>query len=615
MRKIFKILIIIAIVLVSLFFVGFILVIEIMSSIGSESPMTNDSSSIENTYSRELNAEDNEIHVFESENNELSNKVTFSLLPQTKYVLDDETSILVKNLHRIGQTEEVPYRYSTYDTGLPYVTIGDSYLEIINHVEIISNHYKYSITINDCKISGRSHEDMAWHAIDSCEVNVQREDSVTIMNSESLYGFEKRLDTKSRSSTELFEINNIGNNFFKLRFLNQHLGTTDKEPYFNFVKSFNADFDIITNYGVQNIKAVNLWEENFVVIGPYKINYTILDIGNSNIKCKASCRNIFDIKMNVEIISDPKDHSMKIVEYNTAITQKPASAKNSNLVNKPEFIATKDIPHYLNDPRYSFVDTGYSSPAKYNVLVLPGESKKLTLHCKSDEYAKEGFVRNVNNLQILSKQLVIYDPESIREESWIGNTSWEVNVVNNGEEKGYFSPMVHCKKISSEPLGVQIDLGVSMKKLSCWDNFVLLENTSTNKFECVKPEHAKNMIVSGEGSLIHSESDEELADLYLSNKPIIYAQGKLVYDEDSKWSGSHYRLIPELLFGISWDQISEDEIVVHKENVTDELLDKKVRIKGIFIQDFTIHDYMFNSCYKCDEPNPGLLVKEVNLVN
>lgn len=452
MRLLFKILIIVAIVLVSLFFVGLILVIGIMSSIGDGPPITNDSSSIENTYPSELTAEENEIYVFESENEELSNEVTFSLLSQTKYILDDETSILVKNLHRTGQTEEVPYRHSTYDTGLPYVTIGDSYLEIINHVEIISNQYKYSITINDCKISGRSYDDMAWRAIDSCEINVQREDLVNILNSESLYDFEKRLDTKSRSSTGLFEINNIGNNFFKLRFLDQHLGTTDKETYFNFVKSFSADFDIITNYGVQNIKSVNLWEENSVVIGPYKIKYTLLDIGNSNIKCKPSCRNVFDIKMQVEIISDPKDHSMKIVEYNTAITQKPASAKYSNLVNKPEFITTKDIPHYQSIPGYSYVDN--------------------------------------------------------------------------------------------------------------------------------------------------------------PPKPIIYAQGKLVYDEDSKWSESHYRLIPEHLFGISWEQINEDVIFVHKENVTDELLDKKVRLRGIFIQNFPTYDISY-----VDEPAPQLIIKEANLVN
>jgi len=560
-------------------------------------------------------AEENEIYVFESENEELSNEVTFSLLPQTKYILDDETSILVKNLHRTGSTEEVPYRYKTYDTGLPYVTIGDSYLEIINHVEIISTQYKYSITINDCKLSGRMVEDMVWRAIDSCEMTVQREDLVNILNSESLYDFEKRVDTKSHSSTGIFEINNIGNNFLKLRFLNQHLGQTDRDTYFTFVKSFSADFDIITNYGVKNITVENLWEENSVVIGPYKINYTILDIGNGNIKCKSSCRNIFDIKMQVEIISEPKDYAMKIVEYNTAITQKPASAKDSNLVNKPEFINTKDIPHYLNNERYSFVDTGYSAPAKYNVLVPPGESKKLTLHCKSDEYAKEGFVRNVNNLQILSNQLVIHDPESLREKSWIGNTSWEVNVVNNGEEKGYFSPMVHCKKINSEPLTVQIDLGLSREELSCWDNFILLENINKNKFACVKPEHAKNIITRGWGSLIHSESDEDISNLYMSNKPIIYAQGKLVYEDVSKWSGSHYTLIPNQIFGISWDQINENRIIVHYDGITDDQLDTEIRIKGAFIPDFTVHDYLFNSCYKCDESDPGLIIKEIDLVN
>lgn len=562
-------------------------------------------------------ATENEIYLFESENENLANEVTFSLLPKTKYILDDETSILVKGLHGIGSTEKVPFHHGAYDEGLPYVTIGDDYLEIVTHVETISTQYKYSITINDCKLSGRGLEDMSWRAIDSCEITVQRESSVDVRNSEPLYNFDKRLDTKSRNNAGIFEVNTIGNNFVKLRFLNQHLGQTDRDPYFNFVKSFNADFDIITNYGVKNINVGNLWEESSVVIGPYKINYTILDIGNVNVRCKASCRDIFDIKMQVEIISDPKDHAMKIVEYNSAITQKPASAVYSNLVNKPEFINTKDIPYYLNDPHYRFTDIGLSSSGGYGNKVQPNEKLERTFHCDLDEFAFSSVVRAQTGKVVFDKEseLFIHDPKNLRGESWREKTSLRVFVSNEGDTIGTFFASVHCKKISSELLSNQLKIGIPISKLACWDNFVLIQSMDENRYACVTPEHLNNFIKRGWGSAVHPISNEEITNLYMSNKPIIYAQGKLVFDEVSKWSGSHYRLIPEEIFGISWNEILENEFIIHHEGITEDLIDKKIRVKAIFIPDYTDHDYLFNSCYKCDDPKPGLIIQKVDLIN
>ena len=562
-------------------------------------------------------ATENEIYLFDSKNENLANEVTFSLLPKTKYILDDETSILVKGLHRIGSTEKVPFHHGAYDEGLPYVTIGDDYLEIVTHVETISTQYKYSITINDCKLSGRGLEDMSWRAIDSCEITVQRESSVDVRNSEPLYNFDKRLDTKSRNNAGIFEVNTIGNNFVKLRFLNQYLGNTDRDPYFNFVKSFNADFDIITNYGVKNINVGNLWEESSVVIGPYKINYTILDIGNVNVRCKASCRDIFDIKMQVEIISDPKDHAMKIVEYNSAITQKPASVGYSNLVNKPEFINTKDIPHYMNNPHYRFTDVGVRGNYQYGIKVPPNETLEKTLHCEQDEYAvgASTFIQTGNIVFDKEAQLILHDPENLRGTTWKGKTSLQVFARNLGDTLGTFFASVECHKISSVSFSQQIKLGLSEDQLSCWDNFLLVENTAKNRFACIKPEHVSILSERGWGEIVSPKSDDDIKKLYMSNKPTIYAQGKLSYDENAKWFGSHYRLIPEEIFGISWNEISENEFIIHHEGITEDLIDKKIRVKAIFIPDYTDHDYLFNSCYKCDEPKPGLIIKKVDLIN
>lgn len=87
------------------------------------------------TFSYAFAIED-EIYLFESENGDSSNEVTFSLLPKSKYVLDDETSIMVKSLHSVGSTEKVPFHHGSYDDGLPYVIIDDENLEIVNYVEI-----------------------------------------------------------------------------------------------------------------------------------------------------------------------------------------------------------------------------------------------------------------------------------------------------------------------------------------------------------------------------------------------------------------------------------------------------------------------------------------------
>jgi hypothetical protein len=149
-------------------------------------------------------------------------------------------------------------------------------------------------------------------------------------------------------------------------------------------------------------------------------------------------------------------------------------------------VATYGIPNclaYLNDEEIDRTRVN----GEYGIKVSPGETKEIVLHCNTDEYAIKSYAEvQSGDVKLTKNDLVVYDPEKIRGETWIGKTTLEVEAVNNDDVTGRFLSVLHCKKISSEPIDKQISLGIPEDKIQCKEFYELIFNSTDGSPACVK---------------------------------------------------------------------------------------------------------------------------------
>ena len=78
--------------------------------------------------------------------------------------------------------------------------------------------------------------------------------------------------------------------------------------------------DFVTRFGVANVDVDYFNEQvissgGVVLIGPHRIVWTLMDVGNTNTHCyTGTCRNVFDINIEAEVV-EFADHPVSVLTY------------------------------------------------------------------------------------------------------------------------------------------------------------------------------------------------------------------------------------------------------------------------------------------------------------
>ena len=240
--------------------------------------------------------------------------VTLELIPGRTFLLkDDETEVSLRHVHdRAYRSDGV-----RTENGLPYVTIGDAWLEIVNSTTIANRGYIFKIDNLGCGIERKNQEDYIYNSLESCTVQVQTTIDENLPGIEAS-PFERSISLNDRYAMTFSTVE--ADQLLAIRFLGFSIGNVDRESEPWVVRSVNGGLDVITHFGVKNIdldlniRPIIGHTEQFF-IGPQLITLEILDVANTNSRCDPVCRNVFDIKLVVENPPSPIKFPVRVLEY------------------------------------------------------------------------------------------------------------------------------------------------------------------------------------------------------------------------------------------------------------------------------------------------------------
>ena len=190
------------------------------------------------------------------------------------------------------------------DDGLPYVSVGDAWLEIVQHATITSGDMTFELDKTGCVQEQRSGDDYTYTALASCTVRVTT--TTTTGAARTATASSRTLALGDRYATSGGSVGAADG--LAVRSLGFYVGNVDTTTWV--VGSASASLDVVTPFGVANldIDAMPIiGHQELVAAGAQPVTLTVLDIGNTNTYCKplpVGCINVFDLQLDTAAVTD-----------------------------------------------------------------------------------------------------------------------------------------------------------------------------------------------------------------------------------------------------------------------------------------------------------------------